>query len=73
VVRIDWTAVVEKARRMTDGELKYAIGDAYEAARALQGAEVKGKDAGYYSDEASVYVAELSSRKAIGPCSKCGR
>ena len=54
---IDWNGKAEKARGMSDDELRYAIKDCYEAARA-------GMDEGYYSDEGSIYYTELKKREA---------
>lgn len=61
---VNWTVTEAKAARMTDAQLVYARRDAREAAEALEGAVVPGKDAGYYRDEASVYARELARRVA---------
>ena len=52
---IEWKKVAEKARRLSKAELCFAINDCVECVKA-------GVDGGYYSDEASVYRAELSKR-----------
>jgi len=53
--KIDWNGKAEKARGMTDAELRYAIDDCAECVRC-------GVDGGYYSDEGSIYRAEYKKR-----------
>jgi hypothetical protein len=60
---LDWAATEARARQMTSAELHYAHRDCCKAAEALSGAEVIGKDEGYYRDEASVYWAEITRRQ----------
>lgn len=50
---------------MSDAGLHYSRLDCDKTAHALEGAEVKGKDAGYYRDEASVYAREQMRRRGV--------
>lgn len=63
-MNLDWSAVEARARKMSVAELHYARLDAAKTADALEGAEVRGKDAGYYRDEASVYAREMDRRRS---------
>ena len=60
---IKWNEVEARAKKMTDHELKFAIKDCLEASKALDGCEPKGKDSGYYMDEATIYKKALDSRQ----------
>jgi len=65
--QLDWTATADRASRMTDDELIFAIADCIKAGIAALDLERAGhrvmKSQGYYSDEGSVYVAEQKKRK----------
>jgi hypothetical protein len=61
-VPLDWSAVEAKAKKMTSAQLHYARLDCQKAAEALHGAQVSGKDEGYYRDEASIYAREQYRR-----------
>ena len=60
---IDWTATTARAKKMDDDALTFAIKDCLEASEALDGCDPKGKDSGYYMDEASIYRREQLSRR----------
>lgn len=60
---IDWNAKAAIARKMTNEQLTYAIEDCMECVRVMGTSEMKGKDASYYSDEASIYRQELARRE----------
>lgn len=65
---LDWNATKEKAQKMSNAELTYAIKDCGEAAKAADSLEWAGalgynsKSGGYYMDEASVYTTEVLYR-----------
>jgi len=67
-MNIDWIAKGNLASKMRDAELLWAHKDCVETAEAMDaierkyGATLRGKDAGYYRDEASIYEAELRRR-----------
>jgi hypothetical protein len=52
---LNWNGKAEIAKGMTENELLYAVSDCVKCVRL-------GIDSGYYSDEASVYRAELTKR-----------
>jgi hypothetical protein len=56
----DWNALAAKARGMTICALEYSIRDCVATIRAWP----DGENAGYYSDEASIYRTELNRRRA---------
>ena len=61
---IDWNAVAEKAKGMSEYEIRFAISDI----RATLGnadamdRQDNGDRGGYYRDEISIYTKELKSR-----------
>jgi hypothetical protein len=57
---LDWKAKQEYASDLSILELRYAIADCLDAARANFRTELEG----YYHDEASVYRAELRRRES---------
>jgi len=63
---LDWEAVTEKARGMTDAALRGAIKDCVDAGEASWELEKAGnrvsKTQGYYHDEVSVYRLEIKIR-----------
>lgn len=59
---LDWAATEAKAKKMTDTALHYAVLDCRESVRVMGNFVFKGKDAGYYRDELSVYSRELTRR-----------
>lgn len=65
---LDWNAMKEKAKGMSNAELTWAIKDCGEAAVAADSLEKAGalgynsKSGGYYLDEASVYTTEVLYR-----------
>lgn len=59
---LNFTETAARAEKMTIAQLTYAYRDCVETAEALGNAEMIGKDASYYHDEASVYHAELRRR-----------
>jgi len=65
--QLDWAATADRASRMTDDELIFAIADCIKAGLAALDLERAGhrvtKSQGYYSDEGSVYYAEQKKRK----------
>lgn len=63
--RLDFTAEAEKAERMTDHELHYALLDIQ---KTLPYADARDRalgtdDGGFYRDQASVYRAEQNRRR----------
>jgi len=68
---IDWTEKRAIAKKMTTDELKYAIVDCGDCIRVMGVNAMYGKDAGYYSDEASIYEAELAKREKKVEKIKC--
>lgn len=64
--RIDWVAKQAYARGLPTVWLRYALNDVESCIRIWQGQRDIDHDgnASYYSDEASVYRAELARRKA---------
>lgn len=75
-MNINWIAKGELAAKMKDAELVWALKDCVETAEAMDaverkhGATLRGKDAGYYRDEASIYEAELRRRGVPVPIRK---
>lgn len=63
--QVNWAALEAKAKTMDLAALHYARLDCVKTARALAGSEVKGKDEGYYTDEASVYAREMGRRQTV--------
>lgn len=83
--KLDFSAEAEKAAKMSDSELHYALLDikkSIEPSRELD-REDGGNREGYYTDQASVYRAELAKRPKKetedepedrkAQCSSCGR
>lgn len=62
-----WNRKAEIAKGMTDSQLRFAMTDCREAARA--GLENQGK----YMDELSIYATELKTREMTGRCPHCGQ
>lgn len=62
---VDFNALEERAREMTDSELHYALLDAVKTAEAMDKIDrAEGGDrAGKYRDQASVYRAEMNKRR----------
>jgi hypothetical protein len=62
--RIDWTAETERAERMTDEALRYAIEDALDTLGPADGLDRAdgGNRGGFYRDQISVYRAEVKKR-----------
>ena len=67
-VSLDFSATARVARRMTDDALAFTVRDCFEAGEAAFALELAGcrvsKSQGYYSDEATVYAAEIARRAA---------
>lgn len=57
--QLDFTREEEKAGQMSDDELRFAMKDASEAAKADKLNE------GFYHDQMSVYAIELKSREGV--------
>lgn len=55
--------IEKKAKKMSIAELYYARNDAYKASKALKGADVKGKNEGWYADEGHTYSDEIRRRQ----------
>ena len=66
---LDWNEIARRAKTMTVSELSFAIKDCREAGEAAWELEKAGcpvsKTQGYYSDESSVYCAELKERRSV--------
>lgn len=63
--QLDFKAVEARGRRMTRGELLYAIEDALAAAEAIGDVPMRGKDSDYYRDEAATYLDVLAQRARL--------
>jgi len=61
---IDWNSKKAIAKRMNDSQLEGAMADCLDTAKVMGSADMIGKDASYYMDEASIYHTELKARKA---------
>jgi len=59
VTHLNFAVAEEKAKKMTEAELKFQIKDAKEASQA----NPEGHKSGYYQDEVHVAVKELNNRK----------
>jgi len=64
--QLDWNTTKERAKGMTDAELRGAIRDAHEAGDMAWALEKAGnpvsKTQGFYHDELSVYRREIAER-----------
>jgi hypothetical protein len=65
-ITVDWKGLAERAKGMSDEELRGAIKDAFDAGLAAWDLEKSGlsvsKTQGYYHDEISVYRHEIAER-----------
>lgn len=59
---INWDEKKRIAKGMTNAQLAGAIEDCTETMRVMGNSEMRGKDASYYADERSIYIAEQNRR-----------
>ena len=68
-MQLNFQETERRARKMTDEALAWSRSDCMEAGRAAFALAEAGcmvsKDQGYYTDEASVYAAEMRRRAAL--------